>query len=308
MLSRRKFIQTTTVAATAMSLGIIGCGNSEPKPCKINYDRDACKRCLMLLSDPRFCAQVAHKTNGTHEVFEDMGCAVIWLDETKGWDDYVMFVPNINNPEKEWIKADDAVFADGYLTPMSYGIAAHKEKSTVDPENNILTKEEAFAVIRKIDSKRVAAGQHYSAEQHTEQKAEDGVKLRKIDTGKDVCKKCNMKIEVPAFAALTLNKHNKTQEVFDDLGCAVVWLDTVNGWDDHMIYVPDLDTLKWLSLDEAVLAKGYVSPMNYGIGAHRDRSFVESGKTIINKDEAIEFIREVYKKKMASKKNKGSKK
>jgi hypothetical protein len=59
---------------------------------------------------------------------------------------------------------------------------------------------------------------------------------------------------------------------FDDIGCAVIWLDTQSWKDDAdtEIWVADHRNGEWLDARKAFYVSGKISPMNYGLGAQAD--------------------------------------
>lgn len=108
-----------------------GCkGEPDTGPGKVRWDRDICERCVMAVSDPNFSAQIRGGPSGEQQKlykFDDLGCAVIWLDQ-QTWKD---------NPENniwvnqhktgEWIDARQAHYIKNQLTPMNYGLGAQLE-------------------------------------------------------------------------------------------------------------------------------------------------------------------------------------
>ena len=59
---------------------------------------------------------------------------------------------------------------------------------------------------------------------------------------------------------------------FDDIGCAVVWLEDKPFRDDTRteIWVTDWRTGDWIDARKAVYLTGQVTPMEYGLGAQTD--------------------------------------
>jgi len=59
---------------------------------------------------------------------------------------------------------------------------------------------------------------------------------------------------------------------FDDIGCAVVWLEDKPFRDDKRIeiWVTDWRTGDWIDAREAVYLAGQVTPMEYGLGAQTE--------------------------------------
>ncbi len=110
-----------------------GCkgGNEEQLPVEFVWDRVTCELCKMALSDRRYSAQVIDHT-GKAYYFDDIGCAVLWL-ETQPWKQNARVWVN-DAKTKEWIEASQAnwVYGDP-KTPMGFGFAA-----TLQPVENPL--------------------------------------------------------------------------------------------------------------------------------------------------------------------------
>lgn len=75
------------LAAVVLSLTLSGSGCSEERsagPQVVNWNTDTCERCRMVLSDPKYAAQVRFRApEGRSQVrlFDDLGCAVLWLED-----------------------------------------------------------------------------------------------------------------------------------------------------------------------------------------------------------------------------------
>lgn len=92
-------------------------------PAPVVWDRDACERCRMVLSDRHYAAQIRLGAQQVHK-FDDLGCAVLWLEQQ----------PDKNNPDTqiwvndhqsgEWLNARTAFYVLGKTTPMDYGLGA----------------------------------------------------------------------------------------------------------------------------------------------------------------------------------------
>jgi hypothetical protein len=101
------------------------------------WNKQPCAHCHMLLSDPRYAAQVA-LDDGQRFFFDDVGCLAVyvagnekavrhaWVDQGSVWRD-----------------AYATRYAQGATTPMGYGFAA-------DPRGSV---DFAF-VVRTVSSKR----------------------------------------------------------------------------------------------------------------------------------------------------------
>ena len=59
-------------------------GDAGKGPVGVKWDRDACERCRMVISDRQHAAQIRYfPDEGRSRVvkFDDFGCAVLWLDD-----------------------------------------------------------------------------------------------------------------------------------------------------------------------------------------------------------------------------------
>jgi hypothetical protein len=106
---------------------LAGCGGDPGTgPVEVTWDRDPCARCGMVLSDRAHAAQVRVKgANGSRVVrlFDDLGCAVVWLD-SEGLADDAVEVWVADHRGVGWLDAFTAHFVLGNPTPMQYGVSA----------------------------------------------------------------------------------------------------------------------------------------------------------------------------------------
>jgi copper chaperone NosL len=110
--------------------GLTGCGDSGTGPVAVKWDRIACERCRMVLSARHYSAQVrVFATDGksTPHYFDDIGCAVIWLDKQPWQQDprTEIWVNDWRNGT--WLDARKAYYLQGKETPMQYGLGAQAE-------------------------------------------------------------------------------------------------------------------------------------------------------------------------------------
>ena len=113
---------------------LIGCsGDPGQGPVEVKWDRDACERCRMVLSDRAYAAQVRFFPEGGRSKvfkFDDIGCAVLWLED-KPWNaDPKTEIWVRDMLDDKWIDARSAVYVKGRVTPMEYGLGA---QSRPDP-------------------------------------------------------------------------------------------------------------------------------------------------------------------------------
>jgi hypothetical protein len=107
-----------------------GCSEPNTGPAKVHWDRDACERCRMVLSDRHHAAQVRqHLADGKSKVylFDDIGCAVVWLND-KPWADASGTEIWVNDWRSgDWLNARTATYLPDQITPMEYGFGAQAE-------------------------------------------------------------------------------------------------------------------------------------------------------------------------------------
>ncbi len=98
---------------------------------KVRWDREICARCAMAVSDRHYSAQVRggkpEKKSKVYK-FDDVGCAIIWLDDQSWKDDSRTEIWVNQHKTGEWINAKTAWYVEMKNTPMDYGLGAQKEK------------------------------------------------------------------------------------------------------------------------------------------------------------------------------------
>ena len=93
---------------------------------------------------------------------------------------------------------------------------------------------------------------------------------------RDVCARCNMVLSDREHAAqvryLPTDGSRGEVKKFDDLGCAVLWLDQQpwKGQADVEIWVTDYHTGHWIDARLAHYVIGRQTPMQYGLGAQTE--------------------------------------
>ena len=108
------------------------CGEEQTTgPIKVRWDREICARCAMAVSDRNYSAQVRGGRKGKKSKvykFDDVGCAVIWLDKQNWQDDPRTEIWVNEHNSGEWIDARKAWYVQMKNTPMDYGLGAQTEK------------------------------------------------------------------------------------------------------------------------------------------------------------------------------------
>ena len=107
---------------------LAGCsGEDGSVPGEVLWDRDSCTRCAMAVSDRHYAAQVRGGVAGQRTRlyrFDDIGCAVVWLDQQDWKDDPRTEIWVTDQLSGEWIDARLASYVTGKITPMDYGLGA----------------------------------------------------------------------------------------------------------------------------------------------------------------------------------------
>jgi copper chaperone NosL len=127
MLDRFRFKFFPAIIVGAL---LIGCGpRSDTGPGEIHWDRQTCERCQMVISERRHAVQIRELGARRIHAFDDLGCALLWLEEQK------LLPGSEGGPEvwamdstaSDWIDAREAQFEAGLTTPMAYGfgVATH---------------------------------------------------------------------------------------------------------------------------------------------------------------------------------------
>ena len=105
-------------------------GDPGTGPVEVKWDRDVCERCNMVLSDRQHSAQVRHTPadgRSTTYPFDDIGCAVLWLDQQAWQNDSGVEIWVNDHQTGRWLEARDAHYVTGRITPMQYGLGAQTE-------------------------------------------------------------------------------------------------------------------------------------------------------------------------------------
>jgi hypothetical protein len=145
--------KTGTISLLASIALMLTACSSEPDtgPGKVRWDREVCERCVMAVSDRNYSAQVRggpqEKKTKLYK-FDDLGCAVIWLDEQPWKDDprTEIWVTDFSNGE--WINAKTAWYITGKTTPMDYQLGAQPAS-----EKGALSYEQAKKHIYEVEKR-----------------------------------------------------------------------------------------------------------------------------------------------------------
>lgn len=105
-----------------------GCSSREATgPVDVRWDRETCSRCAMTVSDRHSSAQVRGAPAGAPTrvyTFDDIGCAVIWLDGQPWKEDARTEIWVTDHRSGEWIDARSATFIPERRSAMGYDLGA----------------------------------------------------------------------------------------------------------------------------------------------------------------------------------------
>ncbi len=94
---------------------------SSAGPAEVKYDRDACTACGMVISEKEYATEV-RGPGGQAMKFDDLGCALSWLERQPFKDDPSTQIW-VTGENGEWVDGRTARYASGKVTPMAYGFA-----------------------------------------------------------------------------------------------------------------------------------------------------------------------------------------
>jgi len=98
---------------------------------EVHWDRDMCERCKMVVSDRHHAVQIINPQTHQAQMFDDLGCAVLWFKEEKiVWEKQaIIWITDAQSGE--WIDARKAYYDTGNITPMAFGFAPHLKKEDI---------------------------------------------------------------------------------------------------------------------------------------------------------------------------------
>ncbi|MEY3220030.1 MAG: hypothetical protein RIT27_1387 [Pseudomonadota bacterium] len=103
--------------------------NPQTGPIEIKWDRDACEQCRMALSDRHFAVQIRGGKNADIFKFDDLGCALHWLEEQDWKNDSNIEIWVKDFQTEQWLDAQKAFYVPNQTTPMDYGLGATMKKT-----------------------------------------------------------------------------------------------------------------------------------------------------------------------------------
>ena len=134
--------------------------SDEPQtgPKQVKWDRYACERCRMVLSDRKHSAQVRWVPQGKRSqvlFFDDIGCATLWLEDKPWKDAPTTELWVTDHRDGKWIDAKMATYVKGQITPMEYGLSAQSDQAV-----NGLNYEQAKRHVKQVEERFDIHGVH----------------------------------------------------------------------------------------------------------------------------------------------------
>ncbi len=134
MIARRHFL---ALSGGVLLAPLAACGKKSNWPegmAEIKWDRDTCVRCNMVISDPRFAAELRGGEKNTAFKFDDIGCLVFWLRDKAAQFPWMaeaatrLWVADAADMSgATWLDARQAHYLGGRLSPMGYNFAAARD-------------------------------------------------------------------------------------------------------------------------------------------------------------------------------------
>ncbi len=128
--------------ALALVAALLGACEDLSRPVDPVWGKQACAHCAMLVSDPRFAAELT-TTAGDRLFFDDPGCMAAYVDEHRT-PVRRMWVHDVSGA---WIDAQGAQFKAGASSPMDYGFAT-------DPQGK-----DDWSAVERAATSRMAGGE-----------------------------------------------------------------------------------------------------------------------------------------------------
>ncbi len=130
---RKPFAVVHTILGAILLMQLCACsGKPDSGPGKVRWDQEICTRCAMALSDRHYAAQIRGGPAGQKPKlykFDDIGCAVIWLDQQQWKDNPAVEIWVNDYRNGKWLDARKAWYITGKKTPMDYALGAQPERT-----------------------------------------------------------------------------------------------------------------------------------------------------------------------------------
>jgi len=138
LISRRHFLHLGGGVLIGAAFGCDREGGKWPPGMQpIKWDRDTCVRCNMVISDPRFAAEMRGGEKDVVFKFDDIGCLVFWLRDKAALHPWMaeastrLWVADSTDMSgTTWLDPHAAHYLGGRLSPMGYNFAAVRDAAS----------------------------------------------------------------------------------------------------------------------------------------------------------------------------------
>ena len=154
--------ELSRLLALLVAVLVTACSGDPPTgPVPIKYGRDTCDFCRMIISDPRFAAQIRGGPGHKAYKFDDLGEGLVWLG-TQAWKDdgNVEIWVNDMATGKTWLDARQAHYVQVKMSPMGFNYGA-----IMQSKPDALSFEEYRKVIAKSPAALLCAQQKTAAKE-----------------------------------------------------------------------------------------------------------------------------------------------
>ena len=126
MIGRRPVLVGLLLVLLAGTAQACGSAEAASGPPEINYGRDICIHCNMIISEARFAAAY-RLPDGTEKKFDDLGGLLIHGHETGDLETAAVWVHDYET--EEWLQAPAGFYVPTHSahTPMGYGVVAFSD-------------------------------------------------------------------------------------------------------------------------------------------------------------------------------------
>lgn len=121
---QRRLVMRAAFAGAAAAAVAACTRGAQTGPVEIKWDRDVCAHCSMAISDRRFAAQLRGGPKGEVFKFDDVGCAIGFLERQPWGRDAATQVWVTAYGDGRWLDARTAKYQPGKTSPMGYNFAA----------------------------------------------------------------------------------------------------------------------------------------------------------------------------------------
>lgn len=150
------------VATVLAALFVVACSEADSSaPPDVNYGRDICAACGMIVTEPRFTTAY-RPAEGTEKVFDDLGDMIIYGREHGELETAAVWVHDFET--EAWIEATDAFYVATASTgtPMGHGILAFSDseraqRAAIDLDGEVIT----WDVVVQLPVENGLLGEHH---------------------------------------------------------------------------------------------------------------------------------------------------